>query len=979
MRLSKGITRAVAGAAVCATLALLGAAAAAAGDGEAFRRRVETDWLAQERLRQTRAAGPVTPEADAAGGCDGIRDGRWGFHTDRTPTPWWQVDLGALRPLRRALVWNRCDGGVAARSNRLSVRLSDDGKEWRTVYTHDGSTFHGFSDKKPLVVAMEEHRARFIRIELPGTEFLHLDEVEVFGADDPEKNLALHRPACQSSVSRWSKDHRPPRPVDWAKRTREVLAHCRRLTRERREAGVRVDQQREALRRVADKLRTSSAGDSAQKLYLEVRWVQRALTLADPLLDFGDGGPDRILFVKRVPGRFNHMSDQYYGWWSRPGGGIYLLHGFRGGQPRTECISTSFEHAGSFLRPVLSYDGRRVLFAWCRHYPDLAGERDKLDKANVPEDAFYHVFEMYLDGTGLRQLTRGRYDDFDARYLPDGRIVFLSTRRGQAVQVGRESAALTLTRHDLPDCYVRCGGGPQRPVAVYTLHTMDADGGDLCAISPFEMFEWTPSVADDGTILYSRWDYVDRWNMPFMSLWAINPDGTNARLVYGNFTHAPHCTFEPRCVPNSDKIIFTASGHHAQTMGSLVLLNPTVGTEGTAPIRRLTPEVPFPEIEGWSKTYFANPWPLSERLYLVAWGHETGIAQWQTLRAANGMGLYLFDAAGNLELLHRDAGISCATPIPVRPRPRPPVVASRTHRGPLGEGRFLLVDVYRGLKTVRRGEIKALRIVAVPAKTHPTMNYPSLGLTRDDPGKCVLGTVPVECDGSAHFRVPAGVIVFFQALDARGMAVQTMRSTTHVQPGQTLGCVGCHESRTEAPPQRLVQAAAREPSKITIGPPGSWPLRFDRLVQPVLDRHCVACHQPKGKDPRAAKLDLTASKAYASLSSFGKPSLRDHIVGRYRQGYSTEGACAASRSPILAKLTSPKGHHDVKLDPESLERLVTWMDTYAQRLGSFSSDQERRLLDLRKRCEALLIECERRRTAAFGRSGARTAGLSSGQ
>ena len=177
------------------------------------------------------------------------------------------------------------------------------------------------------------------------------------------------------------------------------------------------------------------------------------------------------------------MSDQYYGWWSRPGGGIYLLKHFKTEEPVLECLTGAFHEPGSFLRPALSYDARKVLFAWCKHYPRLAAETNKLDKANVPEDAFYHLFEMNIDGTGVRQLTHGKYDDFDGRYLPDGRILLLSTRRGQFIQAGRESAGKTLAQADLPDCYVRCGGGPERPVAVYTLHVMERDGTGLCAIS----------------------------------------------------------------------------------------------------------------------------------------------------------------------------------------------------------------------------------------------------------------------------------------------------------------------------------------------------------------------------------------------------------------------------------------------------------------------------------------------------------------
>ena len=275
-----------------------------------------------------------------------------------------------------------------------------------------------------------------------------------------------------------------------------------------------------------------------------------------------------------MPGSFNHMSDQYYGWWSRPGGGIYLLKRFKTEEPVLECLTGAFHEPGSFLRPALSYDAKKVLFAWCRHYPHLAAETNKLDKANVPEDAFYHLFEMNIDGTGVRQLTHGKYDDFDGRYLPDGRIVFLSTRRGQFIQAGRESAA---RRSRKPTCRIATSAAAAARSGRWPftrLHTMERDGTGLCAISPFEMFEWEPSVANDGSILYSRWDYIDRDNMPYMSLWTIRPDGTGTRLVYKNFTRIPHCVFEPRSIPDSDKIIFTASGHHSQTMGSLVRLDP---------------------------------------------------------------------------------------------------------------------------------------------------------------------------------------------------------------------------------------------------------------------------------------------------------------------------------------------------------------------------------------------------------------------
>ncbi|GAG24951.1 unnamed protein product, partial [marine sediment metagenome] len=257
------------------------------------------------------------------------------------------------------------------------------------------------------------------------------------------------------------------------------------------------------------------------------RRVVREMVFANPLLDF-----DTILFVKRAPGTLPHISDQYYGWWSRPGGGIYLLEDYKSGTPRLNCLTENWPE-GSFLRPELSYDGRNILFAYCRYYPHVAG-MEKVDKDKLPEDAFYHIFEMTIDGTDLRQLTHGRYDDFDARYLPSGPrraahsncdIVFLSTRKGQFVQM-RKAATASTNQATLPDSYVRCGGDNKRPCAVFTLHAMDSNGKNLRPISAFENFEWTPSIAHDGRIIYARWDYIDRYNDYFMSLWSTNQDGS---------------------------------------------------------------------------------------------------------------------------------------------------------------------------------------------------------------------------------------------------------------------------------------------------------------------------------------------------------------------------------------------------------------------------------------------------------------------
>lgn len=913
--------------------------------------QVESDWLHADQLRARAPStgSAVLPEDDAAGGCDGVKDGNWGFHTANEANPWWQVDLGSSVDLGRLMLFNRCDG-FAERNRHLCVLLSDDGRAWRQVYQHNGSVFYGHSDGKPLEVDLRGHAARYVRLQLPGTSYFHLDEVEVYPAGS-EENVALGKPATQSSTSRWSAWHAQPSTGTKEYRTEQAIQRGRQLAECLRRLGANADEQSAALDDAEKRLATlghDAPEDARRQLYHQVRWAVRRMALSNPLLDF-----DTVLFVKRAPPAFPHMSDQYYGWWARPGGGIYLLEGITSGQPRLRCLTEGWP-PGSFLRPDIACDGRRLLFAYARYYPHVFDIRDKVNKDNLPEDSFYHVFEMDLATGQTRQLTRGKYNDFDARYLPCGDIVFLSTRKGQSIQVTCRATQATL-QADLAESYVRCGGDNWRPVPVFTLHRMSADGSLIRAISAFENFEWTPSVAHDGRILYARWDYIDRFNGPFMSLWSTNPDGTKAQLVYGNYTVRPQCVFEARAIPGSHRLVFTAAAHHSNMGGSLALLDRSRGTEFERPIERLTPEVCFPETEGWPEHYFASPYPLSEDFYLVAWSdrrlppHTFCTDQ---RNPVNPTGIYLLDRFGNLELLHRDPQIASMEPLPVRPRPCPPVIPDLVEWNGQQEGAVLVQDVYRGLEGIQRGTVKQLRIVAVPPKVQPHMNNPVLGVSREDPGKFILGTVPVEADGSALFRIPSGIPVFFQALDHEGLAVQTMRSLAYVQPGQTLTCVGCHEHRDTAPPvQAPPMAATRQPSKLRLGPPGTWPLRYDELVQPVLDKHCTGCHSAQGKDPKAAEFDLTADRSYDALLTFADEDLKKLA---FEQDRSLVANCPAHKSKLLALLRGGQGHYGVQLDGDALERLVTWMDTYAHRQGHFSADQEDQLRQLRRQWAHLL-------------------------
>ncbi|MHB8972515.1 MAG: HzsA-related protein [Pirellulaceae bacterium] len=916
------------------------------------RAQVEADWLRQDAVRD---CGPVTPEQDAAGACDGVKNGKWGFHTALENDPWWQIDLGETKPLDHLAIYNRCDH-TAGRAAQLTVLLSADGKAFEACYRHDGTAFLGQPDGKPLQFPCAGKSARYVRLQVPGKNCLHLDEVEIVAAGASD-NVALGRPATQSSVCEWStrKDISQVGSYLTSAVIQQGLRLAANLQRlEQFKSGnalasasipsVSINDSIRTLEQIqtaVEQLPAAATEAERRDLHFRARTVVRQLALANPLLDFDD-----LVLVRGAPGKWSHMSDQYLGWWSQPGGGLYVLHDFKTDHPQLQCLTDSFP-PGNVLRPDLSYDGRTILFAWCKNYPGLSEWPDKLDKSRLPEDSFYHLFEVNVDGTGLRQLTFGKYNDFDGRYLPNGEILFCSTRRGQAIQCSPDSAAATLANPQLPESYVRCGGGPDRPCAVYTMHVIDAEGQQLRPISAFEMFEWTPSVDDQGRIIYSRWDYVDRFGQNNMGLWSTLPDGTGVQAIYGNFTRNPECFFEARSIPGSRRLIFTAAGHHSISAGSLVLLDPRLGPDAPAALTRLTPEVCFPESEGRPTTYYANPFPLSEEHFLVAWSDRPLRFQGETNETA-ALGVYLYDAFGNLTLLYRDPAMGSQYPLPIRPRPRPPVVGNQAAKE-FAEARMLLLNVYAGLTDVAPGSIKRLRVVGLPVKTHPTMDSPSLGVTTHDNGRYVLGTVPVEPDGSAWFRVPAGVTFYMQALDEAGMAVQTMRSGVYLQPSQTQTCIGCHEPRATAPANHVALAVRREPSLLTPGPEGSWPLDYATLVQPVLDRQCMPCHKP-GTD--GAAFDLTAAHSYDTMVGYGTPSLKELVIQRYREQRSVVGQCEASMNPVLKLLK--QGHYDVSLNADDGSRLITWMDTLGQRSGSFSPEQEQQLRKFREQLAELL-------------------------
>ena len=719
------------------------------------------------------------------------------------------------------------------------------------------------------------------------------------------------------------------------RRTRRLLQHLQAM--DGGPALVQEARSLDGLQALADQT-PPEARRSRKEVFDQVDALRRAIAFRNPLLNFG-----RLLFLKRhfLPGIYSagdHMCDQYFGFHALPGGGLFVLEDPFGPEPRAVDLLAGAVcgngrlagrslSPGGFLSPDLSFDGRSILFAWTEGRPT---------RYEWSEESTYHLFRVGVDGSGLTQLTDGSVNDFDPCWLPDGRVAFISERRGG---------------------YGRCHG---RPVPTFTLHTMAADGSNIACISPHETNEWQPSVDRDGLLLYTRWDYVDRGFNQAHHPWTITPDGCDPRAVHGNYAPVmqvrPQMEMDLRAIPGSRRQVATAAAHHSQSYGSLVVIDPALPDDGAmGPVRRLTPAAPFPEAEVLSSEsqQFATAWPLNETFFLCAYD-PLGAGSRGT---ANRHGLYLIDAFGNRLLLYQDPAIGCVNPVPLRPRPVPPVVPPRAERGVRPEelrvsepslsgsratGLVGLVDVYDSTLPFPEGtRIHALRVIEVLPKVTPNADDPMIGYGSQKSARRVLGTVPVEADGSAWFSLPAGRPVFFQALDADGLAVQSMRSETWVQPGETLVCQGCHNPPDRAPANRDAGPLAfgRPPSSLRPEAEGASPFSFARLVQPVLDRACVSCHGEGGAAPDLRRGDFESDPQRWFTSYRG---LRDYAFFYYPADWTpsrTEpGRFGAQASRLYPLLRS--GHHGVELAPEDLRRVALWLDCNSDFFGAYTRTVE---------------------------------------
>ncbi|MCY3023162.1 MAG: hypothetical protein NTW87_29650 [Planctomycetota bacterium] len=721
---------------------------------------------------------------------------------------------------------------------------------------------------------------------------------------------------------------------------------------------ARLDALEKALAGEQDKTAARTAGQASSgtqavlKAGEELPRLRHAALVEDnPLLDFG-----KLLFIKRKTYQSSHYYTDYIDGCKFYGGNICAL------DLKTRSVTDLVPQLkdGIFGRFDLSYDAKRVVFD-CKVAPGKG----------------FRIFEVGIDGQGLRQLTFDapdeqelvkKYrnvrtptgipydtgtDDMHPCYLPTGDIVFVTTRCQKGILC------------DGPDVLTST-----------VLYRMDKDGRTMRPLSFNSVSEATPSITQDGRILYTRWEYVDKGGSACKCIWAMNPDGTRSVEIYANNIAHPVTFIDCRDIPGEpNTYVVVGAPHMPLGVGAIIRLDTRYSLRTTEPMTSLTPEIFCPDEHGYQHLrngkwvhdlegpLFREPYPLSRKYFLVTYNPDK---PWNEVA---GYGLYLLDEFGNRELIYKDAEYSCWEPYPLRPRPLPTLIPPASEEGKAVEqiGTLLLQDVYVGLTGIQRGRVKYLRVMEDCPRPWAArrrwggdeigQQHAAVSFGGHLAPKIEHGVVPVEPDGSAHFTVPADKNVFFQALDENYMELQRMRTFVNLRPGEYRGCVGCHEEKALAPgvTARFPDALRHPPLK-PVAQPGEVvprPMHYPTDVQPLLDKHCVACHSA-GK-PNGIDLSGTLTELFCvSYENLVKKRWAGNVIdeigisgtgGKHANIASTDPLVYGSHTSKLVALLR-KGHYDAKLSQEEFIRLVTWIDANAPYYGTWEGRRNIRYKDL---------------------------------
>ncbi len=538
---------------------------------------------------------------------------------------------------------------------------------------------------------------------------------------------------------------------------------------------------------------------------------------------------------------------------------------------RTGEVTVLLDAQGGSIRdPQVHYDGQTILFSYRKARTD-----------------YYHLYEIKADGTGLKQLTSGEFDDIEPTYLPDGDIAFVSTRCKRWV-----------------NCWM---------TQVAVIYRCDSEGRNIQLISANTEHDNTPWVLPDGRLLYTRWEYVDRSQVEFHHLWAMNPDGTGQTIYYGNM-HPNIVMIDAKPIPGTDKVVAAFSPGHGvnEHAGIATVVSSEKGPDDRTAAKALH-----------KGRLVRDPIAISKDCFL----------------AARDKSIVLMNGSEGLEEVYTLPGEGLVhEPRPLMTRPRERIIAKQSDSR-AATGRMVLADVYHGrnLPGVKRGEIKKLLILESLPKPVNFSGGPDLvswlgtfTLER------VLGTVPVEADGSAYFELPADRQVFFVALDEKDLSVKRMQSFTTVRPGEVLGCAGCHEERARAPvgnKTSLLQALRRPASKIQSFAPLPDVLDFNRDVQPILNKHCVGCHNYQRRDGKVALSgDLGPEWSHSFFSLFAHRLVAD---GRNGLGNQPPRTIGSSASRLLQLFDG--SHYQAKANAEEWRTLWLWIESGAAYGGTYAA------------------------------------------
>ena len=633
--------------------------------------------------------------------------------------------------------------------------------------------------------------------------------------------------------------------------------------------------------------------------------------LANPLLDF-----DKLLLIKRGAGSPElGLPQNWQGNSSLPREGfddeIAVLSPVR---PDGKLTTLHKPAGGRFVGDVdLHFDADRILFS------------------SLDEERRWRIYEMNTDGTGLHkipQIDEDDVDNYDACYLSDGAIIFSSSAPFAGVPCVRGSAH------------------------VANLFLLDPKTKNIRRLTFDQDHSWCPTMMNDGRVMYLRWEYSDLPHFVSRILFHMNPDGTEQMEYYGSNSYWPNSLFFARPIPHHpSKFVGIVGGHHGERrMGELVLFDVNKGRhEAQGVVQRIPGRGQKVEpilrdeliTDSWPK--FLHPYPLADSSTEAAAGKYFLSSAKPAPDSA--WGVYLVDVFDNMTLIKELDGYALFEPLPLRETKKPPIIPSKVEPG-RGDALVYISNIHAGpgLEGVPRGTVKQLRLFTYHFAYHDMGGQiDRVGLDGPWDIKRILGTVPVEPDGSAHFRIPANTPISLQPLDGEGKALQLMRSWMTAMPGELVQCAGCHEKQNTAPQNLQTTALGKPPSDIT---PWYGPTRgfsFKREVQPVLDKSCVSCHDGRTAEPdlrRAAPIHPPLPDEHYREGMKFTPSYM--ALRRYVRGPSMEsdmhmltpGEFHADTTRLVQILS--KGHHGVQLGAEGWDRLITWIDLNTPAHGTWT-------------------------------------------